>query len=95
MLLNLLSNAKDALTHRKITPAIITITIDKNSISISDNAGGIKPELLSRVCEPYFTTKEGNSGIGLYMSKMIIERNIKGKLKIKNALNGLECSIFF
>ena len=95
VLLNLLSNAKDALTHRKITPAIITITIDKNSISISDNAGGIKPELLSRVCEPYFTTKEGNSGIGLYMSKMIIERNIKGKLKIKNALNGLECSIFF
>ena len=62
----------------------IIITVDANHVTVSDNAGGIDKETLLRIYEPYFTTKEGNSGIGLYMSKMIVERNMKGVLKADN-----------
>lgn len=88
VLLNLLSNAKDVLVERVTKVPKVTITIDKNIISIEDNAGGIKEDVLKYIYEPYFTTKEGNSGIGLYMSKMIVERNIKGKLNIENTQDG-------
>ena len=59
----------------------ITITINKNSVMVVDNARGIEAKILTRIFEPYFSTKEGNSGIGLYMSKMIVERNIGGVLR--------------
>jgi len=88
VLLNLLSNAKDALVEKVTKSPHISIVIDKNTIHVTDNAGGIKEELLKRIFEPYFTTKVGNSGIGLYMSKMIVERNMKGKLHIKNRPEG-------
>jgi len=44
----------------------ITITINKNSVMVVDNARGIEAKILTRIFEPYFSTKEGNSGIGLY-----------------------------
>jgi len=88
VLLNLLSNAKDALVERVTKSPHITIVIDKNTIHITDNAGGIKEDVLKRIYEPYFTTKVGNSGIGLYMSKMIVERNMKGKLNVENRQDG-------
>ena len=71
----------------------ISIIVDANSVRVSDNAGGIKKEILSRIYEPYFSTKEGNSGIGLYMSKMIVERNMGGKLTMKNSENGAAAEI--
>ncbi len=95
VLLNLLSNAKDILKERSIVHPKVTIILEQGSIKIEDNAGGIPKEILKRVCEPYFTTKEGNSGIGLYMSKMIIERNMGGKLKISNGEKGAVCQIAF
>jgi signal transduction histidine kinase len=95
VLLNLLSNAKDALVERVTKSPHITIVIDKNTIQITDNAGGIKEEVLKRIYEPYFSTKVGNSGIGLYMSKMIIERNMGGFLKMKNLKNGACFTITF
>ncbi|MCF6244480.1 MAG: sensor histidine kinase [Sulfurovum sp.] len=82
VLLNLLSNAKDALVERVTISPKVTITIEQNKVTIEDNAGGIQKELLSRIYEPYFSTKEGNTGIGLYMSKMIVERNMGGKLSV-------------
>ena len=93
VLLNLLSNAKDVLIERAIKMPKITITIDKTGIQVEDNAGGIDEEVLKRIYEPYFTTKEGNSGIGLYMSKMIIERNMGGTLSVLNTPNGACFSI--
>ncbi len=95
VLLNLLSNAKDILKERSIVNPKVTITLEQGSIKVEDNAGGVPKAILKRVFEPYFTTKEGNSGIGLYMSKMIVERNMGGELQISNGVSGATCQIIF
>ena len=95
VLLNLLANAKDVFLQREIRSPKITITIESNCISVLDNAGGIPKEVLPRIYEPYFTTKEGNSGIGLYMSKMIIEKDMKGELRVENSKEGVVFKIIF
>ena len=95
VLLNLLSNAKDVLLERATKTPTITIIIDKGRVTVEDNAGGIKEDVLKRIYEPYFTTKEGNSGIGLYMSKMIVERNMGGQLSIENSSEGAKFTLLF
>lgn len=91
VIFNILNNAKDEFLKRKIENPKITIktSLSKGEyiIKISDNAGGIKKELLQKVFEPYFTTKDKGLGIGLYMSKIIIEK-IEGKLEAENIKGG-------
>jgi C4-dicarboxylate-specific signal transduction histidine kinase len=97
VILNVLSNAKDILLERKIENPHIDIEIksgdDYAIVKIHDNAGGIKKELLEKIFEPYFTTKHKvqGTGIGLYMSKNIIEKNMKGYI---NAINKNEGACF-
>ena len=57
---------------------------------ICDNAGGIPEDVLPRIFEPYFTTKEekGGTGLGLYMSQMIIEKHLKGTISVENSDEG-------
>jgi len=88
VILNLLTNAKDVFLQRNIRSPQIIITINKDVVSILDNAGGIKKEIINRTYEPYFTTKEGSSGIRLYMSKMIVERDMNALLKVENYEEG-------
>jgi len=95
VLLNLLSNAKDALVQRAILSPKISITIEKNSVIVLDNAGGIESRVMGKIFEPYFTTKEGNSGIGLYMSKMIVEKNMGAELLVLNTKEGAKFKITF
>ena len=95
VLLNLLSNAKDIFQQRAIVNPRITLTIEKESVSVEDNAGGIDLDCINKIFEPYFTTKEGNSGIGLYMSKMIVERDMDGELEVRNKENGALFTIHF
>ena len=95
VLLNILSNAKDALVLSKPKSPQISIQINKQSIRIQDNGGGIHPEFIFKIFEPYFTTKPNNSGIGLYMCKMIIESNMAGKLSVSNSLDGALFEIAF
>lgn len=88
VVLNILSNAKEALNASNIDQKHIHIEIFKNKVRISDNGGGIPEKLLHRIFEPYFSTKSYNSGIGLYMSKIIIENNMGGEIKASNTTKG-------
>ena len=94
-LLNILTNARDALFINKIkTPEVkisISATTSNALLRIEDNAGGIKENIMKDIFNPYFTTKEENNGtgIGLYMSKVIIEQNLKGEISVENTNGGV------
>ncbi len=94
VLLNIISNAKDILREKKLSSSKIEIKLSSDdkvvTIEIKDNGGGVPEEIIDRIFEPYFTTKEEGkgTGIGLYMSKIIIEKNMGGKLSIKNDNEG-------
>lgn len=94
VILNLISNAKDILIERKIENPRIKVTIDFHGslciIKVSDNAGGLKEENYDLIFDPYFTTKHSSkgTGLGLYISKLIIERNMGGELSVKNDEDG-------
>ena len=86
--------------NKNIEKGIILIYAEKNTsfvnLIIQDNGGGIEnKEILSSIFEPYFTTKANShgTGIGLYMTKIIIEQNMKGKTEVKNINNGFEFTI--
>ena len=91
VILNILSNAKDVLLERKIEDPLIHLDIKVGEsyaiVKITDNAGGIKSDILDKIFEPYFTTrhKTQGTGIGLYMSKNIIERNMNGFINVQNS----------
>ena len=90
VLINILNNAKDALNQNNIEEKKICIEIVKKEdeviIYILDNAGGVPEHIKDKIFEPYFTTKEskGGTGVGLYMSKLIIENHFQGKLEFIN-----------
>ncbi|QDF28013.1 sensor histidine kinase [Halarcobacter anaerophilus] len=92
VVLNLISNAKDQLKEKEIKDTKIWITVDvkngKTMTTVCDNAGGIKSKHINKIFEPYFSTKENGSGIGLYMSKTIINSHFKGELIIENKQKG-------
>lgn len=92
VILNFLTNAKDALLQRKIQNPEIEICIDvknnKSIVKVFDNAQGIEEKYFEKIFEPYFTTKNKSTGIGLYMSKMIVEKHLKGEIKVFNTLKG-------
>ncbi len=94
VILNIISNAKDALLQIK-EDRKINIELQGRSIVIKDNGGGISEDIINRIFEPYFTTKEQGkgTGMGLYMSKVIIENNLGGKLFVHNIKNGVEFNI--
>ncbi len=95
VLINIVKNAKDALVENTQNDRFIEVNVNESDtgveILISDNAGGIKEEILTKIFEPYFTTKDENTGtgLGLYMSKKIIEDNLKGILKVNNIESGV------
>lgn len=96
VMLNLLSNAKDALLDdrpRCCAPEIV-VTVDSDEkyaiVKVQDNGGGIDDSIIDRIFEPYFTTKDEKkgTGIGLYMNKTIVEKNMHGLLGVQNNAGG-------
>ncbi len=87
-ILNILTNAQEALKNRKTSGGKISLLLkrvgDLGALIVKDNGGGIPEDILPRIFDPYFTTKQRGSGIGLYMSRMIIEHNLKGTILAKN-----------
>lgn len=97
--LNLIKNAQEAIEQN--TPArgcIDANVIDKGDsivITVSDNGGGIEESILNRIFEPYFSTKgkKTGTGLGLYMSKTIINKHFHGSINARNANKGVEFTI--
>ncbi|MEA3316039.1 MAG: HAMP domain-containing sensor histidine kinase [Campylobacterota bacterium] len=88
--LNILNNAKDVLVEKNIKEKYVDISYDTNQnnniIYIHDIAGGIPEDIIGKIFDPYFTTKHQSqgTGIGLYMSKDIVEKHMLGKLTVSN-----------
>ena len=97
--INLLQNAKDAFRQRGIRDRHIAVRIyrdgDEVVAEVNDNAGGIEPHVIERIFEPYFTTKHAaqGTGLGLFMSKMIIEKSFGGSIEVENIDHGVRFSI--
>ncbi len=91
VLINLLNNSKDAIVSHGINNPFVKITLEKNEnqviVKVSDNGGGIPESVLPKIFDPYFTTKHQSqgTGLGLYMSKEIIEKHLYGKLEAMNS----------
>jgi len=94
VLLNLINNSVDALLEHKIKNPFIDIYIYKTNeyhiLELVDNAGGISQDTIGHIFEPYFSTKleKHGTGLGLYMSKVIVEEHCGGSLTVKNNSNG-------
>ncbi|MGB5792786.1 ATP-binding protein [Poseidonibacter sp.] len=90
--LNIINNAKDALVQNKHKDDLRLIIIDVKSenksitIKVTDNAGGIQKKIIHNIFEPYFTTKHKNqgTGLGLYMTHQLVNKNMHGKISAKN-----------
>jgi C4-dicarboxylate-specific signal transduction histidine kinase len=95
VLLNLIKNAEDALVENNIKDPYIIIDIDGYTLSVKDNAGGIDNDIMKKIFDPYFSTKtkKDGTGLGLYMSKLIIEDHCGGLLKVSNGNDGAIFSI--
>jgi len=99
VLLKILMNAKDALLEQGTIDARVTVrswTEDGRAVvTITDNGGGIRDEIMGKIFDPYFTTKELGKGIGvgLFMAKIIIEKNMGGRLTVRNISGGAEFRI--
>jgi PAS domain S-box-containing protein len=99
VLLNILVNARDALVEHKVDDALISIHAftegGKSVVTITDNAGGISEEIIGKLFDPNFTTKgpDRGTGIGLFMSMTIIEKNMGGRLTARNTGKGAEFRI--
>ena len=105
--LNIISNSKDALcSNVDKNDRILKIMVNKYKknviVNILDNGGGIPLDILPKVFEPYYTTKykSAGTGIGLYMSKQIIEKHMNGQISCKNIIHKMKndkvfnCSLF-
>jgi C4-dicarboxylate-specific signal transduction histidine kinase len=93
ILVNLIKNAYEIILEKKPKNKFIKIDISYDNgllkISVEDSAGGIPENIIEKIFDPYFSTKGKNgTGIGLYMSRLIIEEHFNGKLLVENTNNG-------
>ncbi|MFT7861093.1 MAG: CHASE domain-containing protein [Sulfurimonas sp.] len=99
VILNIFKNAEDALLDKKVYDMKIWVSWERKGdmveISIEDNAGGIPNKILKDIFNPYFTTKQhkDGTGLGLYMSKTIVEEHCGGEINVKNTQNGARFTI--
>lgn len=101
VILNILKNSQDNFIEKQHPAPQITIRTfangQSNIIRICDNGGGIRENILTKIFDPYFSTKDNKNGtgLGLYMSKVIIEEHHQGILKVYNTTDGVCFEIIF
>ena len=90
VILSIINNAQDVFIQRNTANPEITIQIENTTLTISDNGGGIPDDIIDKIFDPYFSTKskKNGTGLGLYMSKMIVEKHSKGKFSALNTKDG-------
>jgi PAS domain S-box-containing protein len=99
VVMNIVTNSRDAFRERNIASPKVVITLFRESgrsvVTIADNAGGIPESIIEKIFDPYFTTKgpDRGTGIGLFMSKNIIEKSMNGALTVRNTGEGAEFRI--
>jgi len=105
VIINLIQNSKDAFTANHITNKVIDIFVTVSSVNnsdeklikviFSDNAGGIDNKVKDSLFEPYMTTKHASvgTGLGLFMSQMIIQQSLNGIIKVSNTQDGAKFTI--
>ncbi|WP_022670696.1 ABC transporter substrate-binding protein [Hippea alviniae] len=99
VILNFINNSRDAIVERRIKEPVIKIETkcdDKGVIiAVEDNAGGIPEDILPKIFEPYFTTKDSKkgTGLGLYMSKIMVEEHMNGEIVVENTDEGVRFEI--
>jgi PAS domain S-box-containing protein len=99
VLMNILLNARDELVLHNVDDAMILIHAfaegDSAVVTITDNSSGIDVGIIDKIFDPYFTTKgpDKGTGIGLFMSKTIIEKNMGGRLTVRNTGSGAQFRI--
>lgn len=99
VLLSILNNSKDALIENTTSNRFINISLSQSKnnllINIEDNAKGVNEAILGNIFDPYFSTKntKNGTGLGLYMSKIIINEHFKGNISADNKNDGLEIII--
>ena len=97
VILSILKNAQDNFKEKNVPSPQIKITTQNNMFSISDNGGGVPDEIIDQIFIPYFSTKHAmnGTGLGLYMSKIIIEEHSKGSITVENTKVGAKFIIEF
>jgi signal transduction histidine kinase len=95
-MINLIKNAVDALSvHGKLYVRLYRQK-DRIVIEVEDNGKGIDRQKIDKIFDPYFTTKEDSMGLGLYMSKIIIEKHMRGEISVRNMRQGgVRFTIYF
>jgi|GEM_PF-3510127 len=94
VIVNIINNAKEALICKDIKNKKIEVSIKDNNnniyIDICDNAGGVPSDIMDKIFNPYFSTKyeKSGTGLGLYMSKTIIEKHLNGIIEVENSKYG-------
>jgi signal transduction histidine kinase len=101
VILNLLKNAEDNFIEQEIASPKITMRTITNSTSyiveVCDNGGGIAEDILPNIFDPYFSTKleKNGTGLGLYMSKVMVEEHHNGKMEVENYDGGVCFRLIF
>ena len=94
VMINLIKNAIDSIEKRGQIIIKLYQKSDTTIISVEDSGVGIEESSLERVFDPYYTTKEDSMGLGLYMTKMIIQKHMKGSIKVEALPQGVRFSIY-
>lgn len=98
VILNILTNAKDALEQTNKEEKYIKVSTkrlgNKIKISIEDNAGGIPKDIINKIFDPYFSTKSNvEKGLGLYTAKVLVENHFNGEIFVENTEEGARFTI--